>query len=71
MVYFIGDIIDSVGPNTLAKDMLDDLEYLSLIVFIVGIGMFFTVYAFYTLLLVFSENISYKTRIAYLKAILN
>lgn len=66
-VFLIGDIIDSFDPSrNSAEDMLNTISLMSLIFTIIGFGIWFFCYLNYSLLLMFSERIAKKTRIAYL-----
>lgn len=69
-VFLIGDIIDSFNPTTKPEDMLDTISTMCLIFTCVGIAVWIFSYLDYCFLLMFSERIARKTRIAYLESIL-
>jgi hypothetical protein len=71
-VFLIGSVIDSFNPNTASPDaMLSAIKRLSLIYTLVGVGIWIFSYIYYSLLLIFAERVTKKTKVAYLKAILS
>lgn len=66
-VFLIGDVIDSfdVTKNT-KEQMLDTISFMSFLFTMVGIGVWITSYIDYAFLLMFSERVAKKIRVAYL-----
>lgn len=66
-VFLIGDVIDSFDPSKATPDqMLDTISFMSLLFTMVGIGVWIFSYINYSFLLMFSERIAKKLRVAYL-----
>jgi len=66
-VFLIGDVIDSFDPYKVSKDeMLDTISFMSFLFTMVGIGVWITSYIDYAFLLMFSERVAKRIRIAYL-----
>jgi hypothetical protein len=69
-VFLMGYILDSFSPNSVPTDMINTIHRMSLILVLIGIYIFIMTYIYYYNLLAFSERVTLKTRVAYLKAIL-
>lgn len=67
MVFLIGEIIDSFDPyRTTPEDMIKTIEKISLIFFLIGVGIWIISYISYASFLQFSERVARKTRTRYL-----
>ena len=69
-VFLIGDIIDAFDPESDRKEALEDVKRLTLIFVYIGVAVWITSYFFYGFLIVFSERVAKRTRLAYLKHLL-
>mmetsp|Transcript_10621 Transcript_10621/g.17848 ORF Transcript_10621/g.17848 Transcript_10621/m.17848 type:complete len:339 (+) Transcript_10621:8-1024(+) len=69
-VFLFGDVVDSFGPTVTPEEALEEIEVICLIFVIIGVGIQIFGYMFYAFLLIFSERVAKRTRIAYLRAIL-
>mmetsp|Transcript_43686 Transcript_43686/g.42204 ORF Transcript_43686/g.42204 Transcript_43686/m.42204 type:complete len:88 (+) Transcript_43686:201-464(+) len=69
-VFLMGDIIDAFNPTSTLEEMLDSINFVSIVNLLIGVGVMITTYCYYASLLVFSESVANKTRIRYLEAIL-
>jgi len=70
-VFLIGDAIDTFNPReSTPQDMLDEIKMLALIFTLIGVGVWVFAYSYYTLLLIFAERVTKRTRVEYLKSIL-
>ena len=70
-VFLIGDVIDSFDPTQAGpEDMVNTISFMSFLFTMVGIGVWITSYIDYAFLLMFSERVAKKIRVAYLRAIL-
>jgi ABC-type multidrug transport system fused ATPase/permease subunit len=69
-VFLMGNILDSFSPNSVPDDMINTIKRLSWILCCIGVYIFITTYIYYYNLLAFSEKVTLKTRVAYLKSIL-
>lgn len=66
-VFLIGDVIDSFDPYKNTPDeMLDTISFMSFLFTMVGIGVWIFSYINYSFLLMFSERVAKKIRVAYL-----
>lgn len=66
-VFLIGDVIDSFDPSKASpQKMIDTISFMSFLFTMVGIGVWITSYIDYAFLLMFSERVAKKIRIAYL-----
>jgi ATP-binding cassette subfamily B (MDR/TAP) protein 1 len=69
-VFLFGDIIDSLNPALSPQKQFEQMIPLTLIMIGIGAGIWIFSFAFYGALIHFSESISNKIKIAYLKAVL-
>ena len=67
-VFIFGDIINSFGPNQ--KNVVDAMRPIAIQMTVIGAFIWLTTYLYFTFLVVMSERVGRKTRVAYLKAIL-
>ena len=67
-VFLFGNIINSFGPNE--KDVLSVIRPISIQFACIGVAIWILTYVYYTFLIVVSEKIGKKTKVAYLKSIL-
>jgi len=66
-VFLFGDIVDEFGD---IKNIVDTIRPLAIELLIIGAIIWVTSYFYFTFLVIVSERLGRKTRIAYLKAIL-
>jgi ABC-type multidrug transport system fused ATPase/permease subunit len=66
-VFLFGDIVDEFGD---IKNIVDTIRPLAIELLIIGAIIWITSYFYFTFLVIVSERLGRKTRIAYLKAIL-
>jgi ATP-binding cassette subfamily B (MDR/TAP) protein 1 len=69
-VFLIGDVIDAFGPTVTPEEALRQIEKICIIFVGIGLGILLFGYIFYAFLLIFSERVAKRTRIAYLRAII-
>lgn len=70
-ILLLGDVIDSFGSSTKNKyEQLDEIKKITIIITFIGVGIWITSYIFYGFLLLFSEKVARRTKVAYLRAIL-
>lgn len=69
-VFLIGNVIDSFTPAASTGDTLAQINQLSLIFTLIGLGIWFISYVMYACLLISSERTVRATRTEYLKTIL-
>ena len=70
-VFLLGDIIDAFGPTTDAEETLVTIKRICVYFLYIGCAILLFSYAFYTLLILFSERVAKRTRLAYIKHILS
>ena len=70
-VFLFGDIADSFEGNMNPDQILDSITRVAKILSIIGLGVWLGSYLFFTFLVIASERIGLKTKIRYLKSILN
>jgi ATP-binding cassette subfamily B (MDR/TAP) protein 1 len=68
-VFLFGDIVDSFGPKS--TNVVKSLTPICLAMTLIGIGIWITTYIYFASLVIMSERVGKKTRVAYLKAVLN
>ncbi len=66
--FIFGDIINSFGPNSL--NVVDKITPIAIQMTAIGGFIWLTTYLYFTFLVIMSERVGRKTRVAYLKAIL-
>lgn len=66
--FLYGQIIDAFGDAT---TMLDNIKHMAIILLIIGGAIWITSYIYFTCSMILAERIGKKTRVAYLRAILN
>ena len=66
-VFLFGDVVDSFGDF---NNIVDKIRPVAIKLCIIGAFIWVTSYLYFTLLVMMSERIGKKTRVAYLKAIL-
>jgi ATP-binding cassette subfamily B (MDR/TAP) protein 1 len=66
-VFLFGNIINSYGPD---EDPLSSINRTCLQLTLIGCGVWVTAYFYFSTLVIMSERVAMKTRIAYLRAIL-
>ena len=66
-VFLFGDIVDEFGTNF---DLVDAVRPICIKLLIIGAIVWVTSYLYFSLLVMMSERIGKKTRVAYLRAIL-
>jgi len=64
-LFLFGDVLDSFGPTVAPEDALDTITFICILICCIGMGILIFGYIFYTFLLISSERIARKTRIAY------
>ena len=65
-VFLIGNVIDSFDTTRAGpEEMLDTISFMSLLFTCIGIAVWIFSYVNYACLLIFSEKVAFKTRIAY------
>lgn len=69
-VFLIGDVIDAFGPTMDREEGLETVKNITLIFLYIGIGVWIVSYFFYGYLILFSERVARRTRLAYLKHLL-
>jgi len=70
-VFLIGNVIDSFDTTRSGpEEMLDTISFMSLLFTCIGIAIWIFSYINYACLLIFSEKVALKTRIAYFESIL-
>ena len=69
-VILMGETLDSFGDQD-EQSMYDTVARMSLILVIIGVAIWITSYLYYAFLLMFSESVTFKVKIAYLNAILH
>jgi hypothetical protein len=67
-VFIFGDIVNSFGSKDL--NIVDQIGPIALTMTIIGVGIWLTTYLYFTFLVIMSERVGKKTRVAYLKAVL-
>mmetsp|Transcript_111805 Transcript_111805/g.154400 ORF Transcript_111805/g.154400 Transcript_111805/m.154400 type:complete len:170 (-) Transcript_111805:214-723(-) len=67
---FFGDVIDSANPNKDPKEAVDETFQTFLLFLYVGLGIWFTCYMYYAMLLQFQERAGLRFKKQYLEAIL-
>ena len=67
-VFIFGDIINSFGPNS--KNVVDAMRPIAIQMTAIGLFIWVTTYLYFTFLVIMSERVGRKTRVAYLRAIL-
>lgn len=67
---FFGDVIDSANPNKDPKEAADETFDTFLLFLYVGLGIWFTSYMYYAMLLQFGERAGLRFKKTYLEAIL-
>jgi hypothetical protein len=72
-VFLLGDVLDSFASadNSSAEEMLDKISFLSILFIVIGAGTWIAAYFSQAFLLIFSERVTKKIRVAYVRAILN
>lgn len=68
-VFLMGDFIDAFA-DTDPEDTMKVVTELTIIMVLLGVVMWLFSYLTYAPLIIFSEAVGYKTRVAYLEAIL-
>lgn len=68
-VFLFGDIVDSFGPTS--TDIVGSISIVCLAMALIGVAIWITSYIYVTSLITMSERVGKKTRVAYLKAVLN
>ena len=68
-VFLFGDIVDSFGPT--ATDIIGSISTICLAMTLIGAGIWVMGYVYVTSLAIMSERVGKKTRIAYLRSVLN
>ena len=69
-VFLMADVINAFGPSVTPEEALEELEWVCLLMIIIGIGIWIFGYFFYAFLLIFSERVAKRIKVAYLSAIL-
>ena len=67
-VFLFGDIVNTFGPST--DDIVSKIGPIALTMVIIGLAIWITTYLYFTFLVIMSERVGKKTRVAYLKAVL-
>ncbi len=67
-VFIFGDIVNTFGPSQ--KDIVSQMGPISLTMIYIGLAIWATTYLYFTFLVIMSERVGKKTRVAYLKAVL-
>jgi ATP-binding cassette subfamily B (MDR/TAP) protein 1 len=70
-VFLIGDIFDSFKQTTKVEDTIKIISRISLVLTLVGFVSWVFSYLAYSCLLLFSDRVTKKIKVKYLKAILN
>jgi len=70
-VFLFGDIADTFEGNMPPDEILSAITRVSKILIIIGVVILFGSYLFFVFLSIASERIGAKTKVAYLKSILN
>jgi len=70
-VFLMGEIIDSMNPNISPKESLRMLTGVTIWMIGIGAGIWIFTYFMYSFLIIYSERVAKKTRVQYLRAILN
>ena len=68
-VFLFGDIVDGFGPNS--TDIIGSISTICLSMALIGVGIWLTSYIYIACLTTIAERITKKTRIAYLRSVLN
>ena len=69
-VFLFGDITDSFEGGQSTASILEAVTGVAKSLTWIGLGVWVTAYTFFTMMIVASERIGQKTRVAYLKAVL-
>jgi hypothetical protein len=69
-VFLIGDIINSFNPSNGPEEMLKKIKLIAWIEVVIGAGIWILSYIYFSFLLMSSELITKKIRIAYVEAVL-
>jgi ABC-type multidrug transport system fused ATPase/permease subunit len=71
LVFLFGNIVDSFDSNTNDLDqMISGVKRMCWILCLIGGFIWIVTYVYYTCLLIFSERVTKKTKVEYVKAIL-
>jgi ATP-binding cassette subfamily B (MDR/TAP) protein 1 len=68
--FLYGNIINAFGSDS-ADSMIDEISKLALILTVIGAIIWLTTYIYFVCGMILSERIGRKTKVAYLRAILN
>jgi ATP-binding cassette, subfamily B (MDR/TAP), member 1 len=68
-VFLFGDIVDSFGPGS--SDIIGSISLICLVMTVIGVGIWITGYIYVTSLAIMAERVGKKTRVAYLRSVLN
>ena len=66
-VFLFGDLVDKVGSN---GNIVDAVRPIAIELTLIGVFIWITSYLYFAFLVMMSERLGRKTRVAYLKAIL-
>jgi hypothetical protein len=69
-VFLIGDIINSFNPSNGPEEMLKKIKLIAWVEVVIGAGIWILSYIYFSFLLMSSELITKKIRIAYVEAVL-
>lgn len=69
-VFLIGDVFDAFGPDIDARQALEDIKQITLIFLYIGIGVWISSYFFYGFMIIFSERLAKRWRLAYFHHVL-
>jgi hypothetical protein len=69
-VFLIGDIINSFNPSNGPEEMLKKIKLIAWVEVVIGAGIWIFSYIYFSFLLMSSELITKKIRIAYVEAVL-
>ena len=70
-VFLFGNIIDSFNDYSNPNAASDAIKKVALIQTLIGIVIWITAYVYFTCSIMLSESVALKTKVAYLKAVLN
>ena len=68
-VFLFGDIVDSFGPTS--TDIIGSISLICLVMTLIGVGIWIAGYIYVTSLAIMAERVGKKTRVAYLRSVLN
>jgi hypothetical protein len=69
-IFILGDVMDTFSPNVSKLEGLKTIRGITLYYLYIGLGIWLFSYLFYGFLIHFAESVSRKTRLNYLRKIL-